>query len=398
MKTGQGKKVVLGMSGGVDSSVAAACLLEDGYQVEGLFMKNWDEDDGTDYCTAIADFEDAGRVAETLGIKLHSANFAAEYWDSVFEAFLAEYAAGFTPNPDVLCNREIKFKQFADYAERLGADYIATGHYARMRDGKLCKARDGNKDQSYFLQDVPLERLNHCLFPLGEYEKPEVRARAKALGLANHAKKDSTGICFIGERRFADFLASYLPETAGLIVDESGRVLGRHRGAPYYTVGQRKGLGIGGKASAGEAAWFVVAKDNRSNTLVASQNSKHLLSRWLRVESINWLLPEAELRALKFPLKASAKIRYRQVDQRVTVDRAADGGYLFWFDEPQRAVAPGQYACLYNDDVCLGGGRISACEPPRVASQQSLSAVSLTETAIQPTTQPAAQLRGSDGQ
>ena len=369
MSTADQKKVIIGMSGGVDSSVAAALLLEQGFAVEGLFMKNWDEDDGTEYCTAIADFKDASRVADQLGIRLHSANFAAEYWDGVFEAFLADYAAGYTPNPDILCNREIKFKQFADYAERLGADYIATGHYARMVDGKLNKAIDTNKDQSYFLQDVPLDRLNNCLFPLGEITKPQVRKLAKNLGLSNHAKKDSTGICFIGERRFADFLSTYLPEKPGEIVDEYGRVLGHHKGTSYYTVGQRKGLGVGGRAAAGDAPWFVVAKLPENNTLVASQRPEMLHCNWLRVASINWLMPAQQFTSMSFPLRLTAKVRYRQTDQAVTVTPSADGGYLLRFEDTQRAVAPGQYACLYNQSQCLGGGRISACESvyPRVA-------------------------------
>lgn len=351
-----GKKVVLGMSGGVDSSVAGARLLEAGYEVTGLFMKNWDEDDGTEYCTAIADFADAQSVAQKLGIELHSANFAAEYWDQVFEEFLADYAAGFTPNPDVLCNREIKFKQFADYAERLGADYIATGHYARVHNGQLLKALDTKKDQSYFLQDVPIERLRRCLFPLGEIEKTAVRAQARELGLDNHAKKDSTGICFIGERRFADFLSTYLPEAPGPIVDEAGRTLGKHRGTPYYTVGQRQGLGIGGRRTGTEAAWYVMHKDRDTNTLTVTQRPAALESSWLRCSNFNWLVDQPTL-----PLRANAKVRYRQPDQAVTVYPAADGGYRLAFDHPQRAVAPGQYACLYDGAVCLGGGRIAAC-------------------------------------
>ncbi len=353
---GRGAKVVLGMSGGVDSSVAGARLLDAGYKVTGLFMKNWDEDDGTQYCTAIADFEDAKSVAAKLGIELHSANFAAEYWDQVFEEFLAEYAAGFTPNPDVLCNREIKFKQFADYAERLGADYIATGHYARVHDGKLLKAVDNKKDQSYFLQDVPIERLRRCLFPLGEIEKTEVRAQARELGLDNHAKKDSTGICFIGERRFADFLSSYLPEAPGPIVDEAGRTLGEHRGTPYYTIGQRQGLGIGGRRTGSEAAWYVMHKNRSANTLTVTQRATALESSWLRCSSFNWLVDTPTL-----PFTANAKVRYRQPDQAVTVHPAADGGYRLSFATAQRAVAPGQYACLYDGEVCLGGGRIAAC-------------------------------------
>ena len=343
------------MSGGVDSSVAAARLLAAGYVVEGLFMKNWDEDDGTEYCSAIADFEDAQSVARRLGIKLHSANFAAEYWDQVFEEFLRDYAAGFTPNPDVLCNREIKFKQFVDYADRLGADFIATGHYARLERGNLCKARDHNKDQSYFLQDVPIERLRRCLFPLGELPKPEVREQARQLGLNNHAKKDSTGICFIGERRFADFLANYLPERRGPIVDTCGRTVGEHRGAHYYTIGQRQGLGIGGKAGRGEAPWYVARREQSTNTLVVTQDEHDLHSNWLRVARINWLVdPPVPT------FTAAAKVRYRQPDQTVEVSAAADGGYLLRFAEPQRAIAPGQYACLYQNDICLGGGRITA--------------------------------------
>lgn len=344
------------MSGGVDSSVAGAHLLEAGFDVIGLFMKNWDEDDGTDYCTAIADFEDAQEVAHKLGIPLQSANFAAEYWDQVFEEFLADYAAGFTPNPDVLCNREIKFKQFADYAERLGADYIATGHYARIGQGKLLKALDQAKDQSYFLQDVPIDRLRRCLFPLGEIDKTEVRKQALALGLANHAKKDSTGICFIGERRFADFLSRYLPEAPGAIVDEQGRTIGEHRGTPYYTIGQRQGLGIGGRRTGNEAAWYVMQKNCSTNTLTVTQREAALHSSWLRCERINWLVDKPCM-----PAVLSAKVRYRQPDQKVTVYPAADGGYRLVFAEPQRAVTEGQYACLYDNEVCLGGGRITAC-------------------------------------
>jgi len=347
------------MSGGVDSSVAAAHLLEQGYDVVGLFMKNWDEDDGTEYCSAVADFEDACEVANTLGIELTHANFAAEYWDQVFDAFLQEYAAGYTPNPDVLCNREIKFKQFADYADGLGADYIATGHYAQLIDGQLHKACDRNKDQTYFLQDVPLARLNRCLFPLGELTKDEVRKQARALGLANHSKKDSTGICFIGERRFADFLATYLPQTPGAILDENGKVLGEHQGAPYYTVGQRKGLGIGGTAGKTESPWYVAGKDLTSNTVTVTQDPAALLSDWLRVSDINWLTKDTK--APDLPQRLAAKVRYRQADQLTDITPAANGGYVLRFEQPQRAVAPGQYACLYDGQVCLGGGRIEAC-------------------------------------
>lgn len=346
-------RVVVGLSGGVDSSVACALLLEAGYQVEGLFMKNWDEDDDTDYCTARADFADAEAVARRLGIKLHSANFAAEYWDQVFEEFLEDYRAGRTPNPDVLCNREIKFKQFADYAALLGADYIATGHYARLVNGKLCKATDRAKDQTYFLQDVPITRLQNCLFPLGELHKPEVRALAKTYGFQNHAKKDSTGICFIGERRFADFLARYLPDQPGAITTVSGKTLGNHRGHHYYTRGQRQGLGIGGRAGAAESPWYLVDKHVASNRLIVSQTPEKYDEQWLICEPINWLVEPPSL-----PINCQVQIRYRQTDQAARVSYAADGGMSVRFTDPQRAIAPGQYVCLFDEDVCLGGARI----------------------------------------
>ncbi len=367
---------MVGMSGGVDSAVAAALLLDAGYVVEGLFMKNWDEDDGTAYCTAIADFEDATKVATKLGIRLHSANFAAEYWDNVFEEFLREYAAQRTPNPDVLCNREIKFKQFADYARQLGADFIATGHYARIQNGHLLKAIDHNKDQSYFLQDVPLARLTQCLFPLGELSKPQVRARAKQLGLHNHAKKDSTGICFIGERRFADFLARYLPERPGEIVDTKGRVLGQHRGLCYYTLGQRQGLGIGGQRAAADAPWYVAGKETHGNRLVVTQNEQDLCGKWLLTDTFNWLVTPPKL-----PLHCCVKVRYRQADQAVVVEAVPAGGCRLRFATPQRAITPGQYACLYQGDICLGGARIIAADsglataPPILATAPPIEAV-----------------------
>ena len=264
MSLNSASKVIVGMSGGVDSSVSALLLQEQGYQVEGLFMKNWEEDDGTEYCTAKEDFADAQAVADTLGITLHGANFAAEYWDNVFEHFLAEYRAGRTPNPDILCNREIKFKAFLDYALMLGADYIATGHYTRRGEvdgkGTLLKGLDHNKDQSYFLHAVGHAELEKTLFPVGEIEKPEVRALAEKHDLATAKKKDSTGICFIGERRFKDFLQQYLPAQPGDIHSLDGEHLGRHHGLMYHTIGQRQGLGIGGLANHTEAPWYVVAK------------------------------------------------------------------------------------------------------------------------------------------
>ncbi len=364
-------RVVVGMSGGVDSSVAALLLKREGYDVLGLFMKNWDEDDGTEYCTARADLEDAQRVCERLDIPLHTANFAAEYWDNVFESFLADYAAGRTPNPDVLCNREIKFKQFADYAAMLGGDLIATGHYARgcwLDDAdpvtalaadpealafRLKKGVDEGKDQTYFLLAVPRPQLARCLFPLGELEKREVRALAQQEGLHNHRKKDSTGICFIGERRFRDFLQRYLPARPGPICDPQGRLLGEHLGLAYYTLGQRQGLGIGGRAGYPEAPWYVVRKDLAGNTLVVTQDPRDLESRWLTASAANWLVP-----GLTLPRRCRAKVRYRQSDQACEVSREADATLLVRFDEPQRAVTPGQYVCFYDGEVCLGGALI----------------------------------------
>lgn len=347
------------MSGGVDSSVAALLLLQEGYAVEGLFMKNWEEDDGTEYCTAKEDLADAQRVAERLGIALHLANFAAEYWDNVFEHFLAEYDAGRTPNPDVLCNREIKFKQFADYARALGADMIATGHYVRgaMQDGRfvLLKGVDENKDQSYFLQAVPAEELARCLFPLGALTKTEVRAIAAQAGFENSGKKDSTGICFIGERRFRDFLQRYLPSRPGPIKDTQAMTVGEHLGLAYYTLGQRQGLGIGGLAGRPEAPWYVVDKVTDGNTLVVSQSEEDLLSEWLAAGETNWLAPAPEL-----PRQCTAKVRYRQTDQPCLVSHRADGRLLVRFEQPQRAVTPGQYVCFYDGDVCLGGALIEA--------------------------------------
>jgi len=359
------------MSGGVDSSVAALLLLEQGVSVEGLFMKNWDEDDGTEYCTAQADFDDAKEVANRLGITLHAANFASEYWDNVFEHFISEYRAGRTPNPDVLCNREIKFNVFIDYARSLNAEVVATGHYARGRLGangfELHKSVDSEKDQTYFLNSVPLQQLAACEFPLGDLTKPEVRAIAKRANLHNHQRKDSTGICFIGERRFRDFLARYVPAKPGSIVGMDGRRYGEHSGLHHYTIGQRQGLGIGGQARKTEAPWYVVSKDMRTNTLVVSQDPDDLTSDWLRTPAINWLAPHPSL-----PLQCSAKVRYRQPDQACTLHRRADGGYWIDFEIPQRAVADGQYVCLYVGTQCLGGGVISA--HGRRASRADLAA------------------------
>ena len=351
--------VIVGMSGGVDSAVAALLLKERGLAVEGMFMKNWEEDDGQEYCTAQADFEDAARVCDLLGIPLREANFAAEYWDNVFERFLCEYAAGRTPNPDVLCNSEIKFNVFLDYARLLGAERVATGHYVRSGrvngEFALLKGIDGNKDQSYFLQAVPPERLDGCLFPLGGLRKPAVRKVARAAGLPVHDKKDSTGICFIGERRFSDFLGRYLPRRPGPILDTDGDVVGEHPGLAWFTLGQRQGLGIGGRAGHREAPWYVVDKRIADNALVVSQDEARLLSRALIAHGMNWLA------SVDLPLRCAAKTRYRQPDRPCRVE-AREGGVRVVFDAPQRAVTPGQYVCLYDGDRCLGGGTIVATE------------------------------------
>ncbi len=368
------EKIIVGMSGGVDSSVAAWLLLQQGYVVEGLFMKNWDEDDDSEYCTAEQDLADAADVCDRLGIPLHTANFAAEYWDNVFQHFLNEYAAGRTPNPDILCNREIKFNVFREYAHLLGADRIATGHYVRSRNTgqvestvdtfaqpgstpdhfELLKGCDTGKDQSYFLAAVPVEHLRNCLFPLGELQKKDVRRIAAQQGFANHAKKDSTGICFIGERRFRDFLRTYLSSCEGPILAVSGQLIGQHQGLAYYTLGQREGLGIGGLAGFKEAPWYVAGKDLPKNALIVTQSLKDLDSDWATTPEINWLQPEPPL-----PLTCSVKTRYRQSDQECVVSPYEGGGFRVEFAEPQRAVTPGQYLCFYQGDLCLGGGVIS---------------------------------------
>ncbi|WP_119394294.1 tRNA 2-thiouridine(34) synthase MnmA [Salinibius halmophilus] len=351
-------KVIVGMSGGVDSSVSALLLQQQGYQVEGLFMKNWEEDDGTEYCTAKEDLADAQAVADKLGIKLHTANFAAEYWDNVFEHFLAEYKAGRTPNPDILCNREIKFKAFLEYALFLGADYIATGHYARRGEhqGKaaLLRGLDRNKDQTYFLHAVGHEEFAKTLFPVGEIEKPEVRRIAEEHGLATARKKDSTGICFIGERRFKDFLQTYLPAQPGRMVTPEGEDMGEHQGLMYYTFGQRQGLGIGGSKHHGEDPWFVAGKDLEKNELIVVQGDHDLLyTNQLFMSETFWVDGDGPSDGEQL----TCKHRYRQGDQACTISKQ-DHGYLVTFDTPQRAVTPGQSAVFYDDDRCLGGGVI----------------------------------------
>lgn len=358
-------RVIVGMSGGVDSSVSALLLLQAGYRVEGLFMKNWNEDDGTEYCTAQQDLFDALRVADTLGIELHTANFAAEYWDQVFIHFLEEYRAGRTPNPDILCNREIKFKVFLDYCDKLGADYIATGHYVRNRLTKkngeathceLLRGLDDNKDQSYFLHSVDQTALARSLFPLGEFEKPVVRKLAGEHGLVTHSKKDSTGICFIGERRFNDFLKTYLPAQPGKITTAKGKYLGEHKGLMFHTIGQREGLGIGGVKGADERPWYVAAKDLANNTLIVVQGNEHplLFFSSLRAEQVHWISNPP----VKEEFRCAAKIRYRQTDQACTVV-VKENSCTVHFDIPQRAITPGQSVVFYQNETCLGGAVIT---------------------------------------
>ncbi|HEY5810536.1 MAG TPA: tRNA 2-thiouridine(34) synthase MnmA [Povalibacter sp.] len=352
--------VIVGMSGGVDSSVAAWLLQQQGYEVQGLFMSNWDEDEDG-YCTAAQDFQDARSVCDLLKIPLHKVSFAGEYRDRVFSYFLEEYRAGRTPNPDVLCNREIKFGVCFDYARRLGAEWVATGHYARVEHGdrpRLLKGIDADKDQSYFLHAMPATALSRTLFPIGDRRKEEIRRIARDLTLPVFDKKDSTGICFIGERPFAEFLSRYLPAQPGDIETPDGQRIGRHRGLMYYTLGQRQGLHIGGQAGAAEAPWYVCGKDLERNVLVIVQGHDHpaMLSSELIASQLAWVTGAPP--AAQFQCKA--KVRYRQPDQPCDVRVRDNGDIEIRFASAQRAVTPGQYAVLYADDECLGGGVISS--------------------------------------
>ncbi len=353
-------RVIVGLSGGVDSALAALCLKEQGWDVQGLFMSNWEEDEDG-YCTAAQDFQDARAVARELGIPLHRVSFAAEYRERVFRHFLTEHRAGRTPNPDVLCNREIKFGVALRYAERLGGQYFATGHYARIVAGadgpELRKARDGAKDQSYFLHAIERRELARTLMPIGELEKSQVRARAREAGLPVFDKPDSTGICFIGERPFREFLGRFLAHRPGPIESADGEPLGEHRGLPFYTLGQRAGLNIGGRCGRAELPWYVAAKDAGRNALIVVQGHDHplLFSAALTTGPLHWL---ARPRAA--PFACAVKVRYRQADQRAALEPLPDGTARIVFEQPQRAVTPGQYAVVYEGEHCLGGATIES--------------------------------------
>ena len=366
-------RVVVGMSGGVDSSVTAWLLKQQGYEVVGLFMKNWEDDDDSEYCSTRQDLLDAASVADLVGVEFEYVNFAAEYKDRVFAEFLREYSAGRTPNPDVLCNAEIKFKAFLDHAMALGAEHIATGHYARVREVaaegggsrfELLKALDGSKDQSYFLHRLNQAQLSRTLFPLGEIHKTEVRRIAHEIGLHNAAKKDSTGICFIGERPFREFLNRYLPTEPGPILTPEGQKVGRHEGLSFYTLGQRKGLGVGGvkgrqREDGTAEAWYVARKDLERNVLYVVQGHDHpwLLSGSLRAQDVSWVAGQAPAAG-----EYGAKTRYRQADAACRLGDATAAGFTLDFVEPQWAVTPGQSAVLYDGDICLGGGIIDTVE------------------------------------
>lgn len=352
-------KVVIGMSGGVDSSVAALLLKEQGYNVIGVFMKNWEEKDEHGYCTAAKDYEDVRIVCDKINIPYYTVNFSKQYWDRVFSYFLEEYKSGRTPNPDVLCNREIKFKEFLNYGINvLGADYIATGHYAQVDyvDGeyKLIRGVDRNKDQSYFLSQIGQKELAKTMFPIGNLEKPKVREIAEEYELITAGKKDSTGICFIGERNFKDFLSNYLPAKAGEIKTLTGEVKGKHEGLMYYTLGQRKGLGIGGEGS-GEP-WFVVEKDLKNNILYVVQGENHsaLFSEGLLATDFSWVSGKEKQNSFE----CTAKFRYRQEDQQVKVQIINENKVKIIFKKPQKAITPGQTVVLYEEETCLGGGVI----------------------------------------
>jgi tRNA-specific 2-thiouridylase len=353
------KNIVVAMSGGVDSSVSAWVLKNQGYAVQGLFMKNWEEDDTESYCSASEDLADVEAVCRHLDIPLHTVNFSAEYWANVFEHFLAGYRQGHTPNPDILCNKEIKFKVFWEQAQNLGADLMATGHYCQRGGSEypfsLLKGVDENKDQSYFLYTLTQAQLAHSLFPIGHLKKTQVRQIAEEIGLSNYAKKDSVGICFIGERKFKTFLEKYIPNEPGTIQTLDGEIIGQHDGLMYYTLGQRAGLGIGGRKQATQAPWYVLEKDLQRKVLVVGQGHQHphLLAKKLVTFDIHWIAEQP----VNFPLFCTAKTRYRQTEQSCQIT-LIDEGFEVTFVEPQWAVTKGQSVVFYDQNVCLGGGVI----------------------------------------
>lgn len=360
--------IVVGLSGGVDSAVSAYLLKKQGHDVSGIYMQNWETDNDDPYCSAEQDLSDAKAVADTLDIPFHTINFVKDYWDNVFQYCLDEFAAGHTPNPDIWCNKEIKFKVFLEYALKMGADYLATGHYVRKAEKNhkftLLKGLDGNKDQSYFLYTLQQEQLRHALFPVGELEKTEVRRIADEIGLPNAKKKDSTGICFIGERKFTDFLKEFLLAQPGDIKTPEGKLLGKHNGLMFYTLGQRKGLNIGGQKQAEQDAWYVLDKDISNNVLIVGQGHNHplLYQSELTCGDVHWVAGYTP----DMPLQCKAKTRYRQADQTCTVTELKDTQLKVNFAQPQRAITPGQSVVFYQDDICLGGGIIQELHTKRL--------------------------------
>ncbi len=364
MTHSQPEKIIIGMSGGVDSSVSALLLKQQGYEVEGLFMKNWEEDYTEEYCSASVDLEDARQVCDRLDIPLHTVNFSSEYWDNVFEYFLSEYRSGRTPNPDIMCNREIKFKAFLEHAQTLGASRIATGHYVRSHkqdnQTQLLKGLDADKDQSYFLYALNQHQISHALFPIGELQKSEVRRLAGKHQFSVFDKKDSTGICFIGERKFKDFLQRFIPAQPGVIQSIDGETLGEHSGLMYYTIGQRQGLGIGGTVQGSESPWYVVEKKLAINVLVVAQGHHHpqLYNSVCSIGDLHWINPME----IDLPYSCTAKIRYRQQDEICKIVSIDGTAATVEFEIPQRAITPGQALVFYQHDICLGGGTIEFAE------------------------------------
>ncbi len=362
--------IIVGLSGGVDSAVTALLLKQQGHDVAAVFMKNWDEDDENDYCPAEQDLADARAIARQLDIKLHTVSFSSQYWNRVFKHFLAEYEAGRTPSPDIICNREIKFRAFLDYANGLGADLIATGHYARIEKSPrvrlLCGA-DTDKDQTYFLHTLDRAQLQRSLFPLGEFSKSEVRVLAKQAGLAVHEKKDSTGICFIGERRFDTFLAHYIKKNPGDILDLDGEIIGQHEGLMFYTIGQRQGLGIGGRRNTSGEPWYVIGKDIENNILRVAQGVNHpaLFSQGLQASRLHWIAGSAPAHRVD----CTARIRHQQPLQDCTLTMLAQQECSVRFSQPQRAITPGQSVVFYRDDECLGGAVIDSVTQEKTTKQ-----------------------------